>query len=238
MFQPRHTSGVTVSHPQLLEPAGAGGWPSRVLGLVGASRVVPVGLRRTDAIGAAITAPPSSDSRAGPNPQSGSSEAPASKLWWSSFAPLPSVAELPGEPPPARTVRRTHHAQPQLDGRVPPPLERSGRRSLRPAAASSTASPAPVLLTRLGRHEPGSTRRPCWARSSSPLEVSRSLTTGRVPASDRPKDGKIRRLGGQFNVGRPPTVQSDQFVIELDGTKVKELRFRVSQVMQPAPVFE
>jgi hypothetical protein len=61
-------------------------------------------------------------------------------------------------------------------------------------------------------------------------------------------------------VGRPPTVQpgdeqlvpvginidglefdeadSYQFVIELDGTKVKELRFRVSQVMQPAPVFE
>jgi hypothetical protein len=81
-----------------------------------------------------------------------------------------------------------------------------------------------------------------------------------APPSVETPDGKIRRLGGQFNVGRPPTVQpgdeqlvpvginmdglefdeadSYQFVIELDGTKVKELRFRVSQVMQPAPVFE
>jgi hypothetical protein len=86
-----------------------------------------------------------------------------------------------------------------------------------------------------------------------------------LPLADAPPgvetlDGKIRRLGGQFNVGRPPTVQpgdeqlvpvginidglefdeadSYQFVIELDGTKVKELRFRISQVIQPAPVFQ
>jgi hypothetical protein len=71
-------------------------------------------------------------------------------------------------------------------------------------------------------------------------------------------DKKIRRLGGQFNVGRPPTLQpgdeqlialainldgltfdradSYKFVIELDGSPEKELSFRVNQVLQPGPI--
>ena len=84
-----------------------------------------------------------------------------------------------------------------------------------------------------------------------------------LPLADAPpetetSDGKIRRLGGQFNVGRPPTLQpgdeqlialainidgavfdradSYKFVIELDGSPEKELPFRVHQVPQPRPI--
>jgi hypothetical protein len=71
-------------------------------------------------------------------------------------------------------------------------------------------------------------------------------------------DGEIHRLGGQFNVGRPPTLQpgdeqlipfavnldglqfdradSYRFVLELDGSPEKELPFRVSQIVQPTPI--
>lgn len=77
------------------------------------------------------------------------------------------------------------------------------------------------------------------------------------PKTDVP-DGTVRRLGGQFNVGRPPTLQpgdeqlvamainldglvfdradSHRFVIELDGSPEKELPFRVNQVLQPGPI--
>jgi hypothetical protein len=77
------------------------------------------------------------------------------------------------------------------------------------------------------------------------------------PETETP-DGKIRRLGGQFNVGRPPTLQpgdeqlvalainidglifdradSYKFVIELDGSPEKALPFRVNQVVQPGPI--
>jgi hypothetical protein len=77
------------------------------------------------------------------------------------------------------------------------------------------------------------------------------------PGTEMP-DEKIRRLGGQFNVGRPPTLQpgdeqlvamainldglmfdrsdSYKFVIELDGSPEKELSFRVNQVLQPSPI--
>lgn len=77
------------------------------------------------------------------------------------------------------------------------------------------------------------------------------------PGTEMP-DEKIRRLGGQFNVGRPPTLQpgdeqlvamainldglmfdrqdSYKFVIELDGSREKELSFRVNQVLQPSPI--
>jgi hypothetical protein len=83
-----------------------------------------------------------------------------------------------------------------------------------------------------------------------------------LPLADAPEaeapDEKIRRLGGQFNVGRPPTLQpgdeqliplainldgltfdradSHKFVIELDGSPEKELSFRVNQVLQPEPM--
>jgi hypothetical protein len=84
-----------------------------------------------------------------------------------------------------------------------------------------------------------------------------------LPLADAPPetempDEKIRRLGGQFNVGRPPTLQpgdeqlvamainldglmfdradSYKFVIELDGSTEKELSFRVHQVLQPSPI--
>jgi hypothetical protein len=84
-----------------------------------------------------------------------------------------------------------------------------------------------------------------------------------VPLGDAPPgieaaDGKIRRLGSQFNVGRPPTVQpgdeqlvavamnldglefsraeSYSFKIELDGTVVKELPFRVNHAIQTTPM--
>lgn len=84
-----------------------------------------------------------------------------------------------------------------------------------------------------------------------------------VPLGDAPPgletaDGKVHRIGGEFNVGRPPTVQPGdeqlvalainfdglvfeqpnryEFVIELDGTPMKKLAFRLLQIPQMAPV--
>ena len=84
-----------------------------------------------------------------------------------------------------------------------------------------------------------------------------------LPMADAPPeaetpDGKIRRLGGQFNVGRPPTLQPGdeqlialavnidglaferadayRFVIELDGSPEKELPFRVVPAFQATPL--
>ena len=71
-------------------------------------------------------------------------------------------------------------------------------------------------------------------------------------------DGKVRRFGGQFNVGRPPPLQPGdeqlvtlainidglefhradayRFVIELDGSTEKELPFRVVQAFRATPL--
>jgi len=81
-----------------------------------------------------------------------------------------------------------------------------------------------------------------------------------LPLSDAPPgagepDGKVRRLSGQFNVGRPPTLQPGdeqlvalgvnidglvfdradayRFVVELDGSREKFLPFRVYHHVQP-----
>src|SRR5215217_4648306 len=83
-----------------------------------------------------------------------------------------------------------------------------------------------------------------------------------LPLADAPDaegpDEKIRRLGGQFNVGRPPTLQPGdeqlialaviidgleferadtyRFVIELDGSPEKELPFRIVPAFQVTPL--
>ncbi len=84
------------------------------------------------------------------------------------------------------------------------------------------------------------------------------LPLGDSPPEAEESNGKIRRLGGQFNVGRPPTLQpgdeqlvalalnldglqfdradSYRFVVELDGSREKFLPFRVHHVVQPGVV--
>lgn len=77
------------------------------------------------------------------------------------------------------------------------------------------------------------------------------------PGTDSP-DGKIRKLGGEFNVGRPPVlppgdqqvvalaIQIDgltftdpnmySVVIDLDGSEAKRLPMRVALLAAPAPM--
>ncbi len=84
------------------------------------------------------------------------------------------------------------------------------------------------------------------------------LPLGDAPPGVEAPDGKIHRLGGEFNVGRPPVIEpgdeqlvalainidgllferSDryEFVVELDGTDVKRLSFRILQIPQMGPV--
>jgi hypothetical protein len=84
------------------------------------------------------------------------------------------------------------------------------------------------------------------------------LPLGDAPEGAEESDGKIRRWAGQFNVGRPPTLQPGdeqlvplavnidglvfdradayRFVIELDGSREKSLPFRVYHVVQPGAV--
>lgn len=84
------------------------------------------------------------------------------------------------------------------------------------------------------------------------------LPLGEAPPGIDSPDGKVRRLGGEFNVGRPPTIQAGdeqlvvlainmdgltferadryEFVIEIDGSEEKHLGFRVIQVPQLAPI--
>lgn len=84
------------------------------------------------------------------------------------------------------------------------------------------------------------------------------LPLGDAPPGVETPNGKIRRLGGEFNVGRPPAVQPGdeqlvvlainldgliferadryEFVIEIDGSPVKHLGFRILQVQQVGPV--
>jgi hypothetical protein len=83
----------------------------------------------------------------------------------------------------------------------------------------------------------------------------KELPLGDAPPEAEEPDGKVRRLGAQFNVGRPPTLQPGdeqlvalavnldglefdradayRFVIELDGSREKFLPFRVHHVVQP-----
>ena len=87
---------------------------------------------------------------------------------------------------------------------------------------------------------------------------------GEFPLSDAPPgveavDGKIHRLGSDFNVGRPPTIEPGdeqlvalainidgltfenpgryEFIAELDGSEAKRLPFRVALIPQMAPVY-
>jgi hypothetical protein len=81
------------------------------------------------------------------------------------------------------------------------------------------------------------------------------LPLGDVPPGAEESNAKVRRFGGQFNVGRPPTLQPGdeqlvplalnidglmferadtyRFVIELDGSREKFLPFRVYHHVQP-----
>lgn len=90
------------------------------------------------------------------------------------------------------------------------------------------------------------------------LDDGKELPLGDVPSEAAGTDAKVRRLGGQFNVGRPPTLQPGdeqlvalainvdglvfdradryEFVIELDGHPEKRLPFRVHQVFQPGAI--
>jgi hypothetical protein len=83
----------------------------------------------------------------------------------------------------------------------------------------------------------------------------KELPLGDAPPEAEEPDGKIRRLGAQFNVGRPPTLQPGdeqlvalavnldglefdradayRFVVELDGSREKFLPFRVHHIVQP-----
>ena len=91
----------------------------------------------------------------------------------------------------------------------------------------------------------------------------RNADANELPIADAPRgsdapDGKLHRLGTQFNMGRPPHIQpgDDQHipiavnlnnlafeapgqysvVIEIDGTEVKRLPFRVQLAQQMRPV--
>ena len=83
------------------------------------------------------------------------------------------------------------------------------------------------------------------------------LPLGDAPPGVEAPDGKIRRLGGEFNVGRPPTIEPGdeqlialainmdglqferadryEFVLELDGTEVSSSAFGF-QIPQVAPI--
>lgn len=85
-----------------------------------------------------------------------------------------------------------------------------------------------------------------------------TLPIGEAPPDAQVEDGKIRQFGGDFNVGRPPDLKpgdeqivpialninglpfeaagSYSFVIEIDGSEVKRLTFRLVQVPQAGPI--
>jgi len=84
------------------------------------------------------------------------------------------------------------------------------------------------------------------------------IPLGDAPPGFESPDGKIRRLGGEFNIGRPPQLpvgdeqvipfavnidgmvfeQQGQYriVISIDGTDLKELPIRVQQVAMAGPL--
>jgi len=82
-----------------------------------------------------------------------------------------------------------------------------------------------------------------------------------LPLGDNPAgEGKVRAIGGQFNVGRPPMLQPGdeqvvpfamnvnglpfeqagayRFVVSVDGSDVKELPFRVFLLPDPQPIIK
>ena len=89
-------------------------------------------------------------------------------------------------------------------------------------------------------------------------EDEHSLPLGDAPSNVSTEDGKIRKFGGTFNVGRPPTIQAGDeqlvtlamnidglqferesgyaFVISVDQTDVKRLHFRIIHQKNPMPV--
>jgi len=89
-------------------------------------------------------------------------------------------------------------------------------------------------------------------------EDGQELPLADAPPGVESPDGKIRRIEGAFNVGRPPTLVAgdDQlipmalnfnglplehpgrytFVVEIDGTEAKRLPFRVHQMQSFGPV--
>jgi hypothetical protein len=84
------------------------------------------------------------------------------------------------------------------------------------------------------------------------------LPLGDAPPNVPTVDGKIRKFGGTFNVGRPPDLRHGdeqllpmalnidglvfervgayRFVISIDGTPIKALGFRVAQLSQAKPL--
>ena len=83
----------------------------------------------------------------------------------------------------------------------------------------------------------------------------------RMTFGDNPEgEGRIEALGGQFNVGRPPTLKPGdeqvvpfavninglsfekagnyRFVISIDGDDTKELPFRLMLIQQPRPIIK
>src|SRR5258708_7271185 len=80
----------------------------------------------------------------------------------------------------------------------------------------------------------------------------KELPLGDAPPNIDTPDGKVRRVGGEFNVGRPPVLQPGdeqlvvlainfdgllfespgrfEFVVELDGNPEKKLGFRMLQI--------
>lgn len=94
------------------------------------------------------------------------------------------------------------------------------------------------------------------------LEMSLEDEDGQtLPVGDNPSgEGKIQSIGGQFNVGRPPTLQHGdeqiipfaiqidgylfekaggyRVVISIDGEKMKELPFRVLLIPSPQPIIK
>ena len=87
-------------------------------------------------------------------------------------------------------------------------------------------------------------------------EDGNTLPLGDAPPGAETADGKIREFGGQFSVGRPPSMPPGdeqavaiainidglqfaaagryRFIIELDGSRAKELAFRVTQPVPEA----
>ena len=84
------------------------------------------------------------------------------------------------------------------------------------------------------------------------------LPIGTAPPGAQTEDGKIRKVGGEFTVGRPPGLQPGDeqlvplainidgleferadaymFVLSIDGTDVEHLRFRVQKAQSYSPI--
>jgi len=141
------------------------------------------------------------------------------------------------------------------------------------ASTSAVASVEPVEGSDCGRRtttwapvpvERASFRAACRTNQIHRFEVyllyadGQEVPLGTAPPETAASEGQIHRLGGQFNLGRPPIIQpgdeqlvavamnldgvefsradSFRFKVELDGTVVKELPFRVHHAVRPTPV--